>query len=136
LKASLHQTFALRESLTSRDGIAPRIAARLLKVYGARAAEVARLASRRAELLEVISEETGSIAAEVVYAFREEMAATLADCLLRRTMIGLNGQLGLDALEAAARVARKFLGWDEERAASEVESYKRYVERFKAEARP
>jgi glycerol-3-phosphate dehydrogenase len=127
---------ALRESLTSREGLAPRTAARLLKVYGTRAVEVARLATDEPELLEVISEETGSVAAEVVYAFREEMAATLTDCLLRRTMVGLNGQLGLDALEAAARVARRFLGWDEERAASEVEKYKRYVERFKAEARP
>ena len=102
-----------------------------MKVYGARAPEVARLASEAPELLEVISEETGSIAAEVVYAFREEMAETLADCLMRRTMIGLNGRLGLDAVEAAARVARKFLGWDEGRAASELESYKRYVERFR-----
>jgi glycerol-3-phosphate dehydrogenase len=120
----------LRESLISLDGLSPRSAARLLKVYGARAAEVARLASDEHELLEVISEETGSIAAEVVHAFREESAETLADCLLRRTMVGLNGRLGLDALDASARVARKFLGWDEERAASEVESYKRYVERF------
>jgi glycerol-3-phosphate dehydrogenase len=121
----------LRESVTSREGLSPRTATRLLKVYGTRAVEVARLATDEPELLEVISEETGSIAAEVVYAFREEMAETLADCLLRRTMVGLNGQLGLDALEAAARVAHRFLGWDEERAASEVEDYKRYVERFK-----
>jgi glycerol-3-phosphate dehydrogenase len=131
---------ATRESFASRSGLAPRNAARLLKVYGSRASEVARLASDEPELAELISEETGSIAAEVVYSFREEMAATLADCLLRRTMVGLNGQLGLDALDAAARVARRFLGWDEERAASEVESYKRYVERFrkslKAEAQP
>lgn len=125
---------ALRESFTSRVGLAPLSAARLLKVYGSRASEVAQLASDEPELLEVISEETGSVAAEVVYAFRVEMAVTLADCLLRRTMVGLNGQLGLDALEAAARVVRRFLGWSEERAASEVESYKRYVERFQTES--
>ncbi|HVF43713.1 MAG TPA: glycerol-3-phosphate dehydrogenase/oxidase [Pyrinomonadaceae bacterium] len=127
---------ALRDSLTARSGLTPRSAARLLKVYGARASEVARLASAEPELLEVISEETGSVAAEVVFSFKEEMAETLADCLLRRTMVGLNGRLGLDALEAAARAARRFLGWDEARAESEVESYQRYVERFKAEARP
>lgn len=121
---------ALRESLTSQSGLAPRTAARLLKVYGARAPEVARLASDEPELLEVISEETQTVAAEVVFAFREELAETLADCLLRRTMVGLNGRLGLDALEAAARVARRFLGWDEGRAEFEVESYKRYIRRF------
>jgi glycerol-3-phosphate dehydrogenase len=121
---------AFRESFIADSGLAPRTAARLLKVYGARAGRVARLVSDEPELAEVISEETGSIAAEVVFSFREESAETLADCLLRRTMVGLNGRLGLDALDAAARVARKFLGWDEERAALEVESYKRYVERF------
>ncbi len=47
-------------------------------------------------------------------------------------MVGLNGLLGLDALEASARVARKFLGWDEARASFEMESYKRYVSRFQA----
>ncbi|HVF43704.1 MAG TPA: glycerol-3-phosphate dehydrogenase/oxidase [Pyrinomonadaceae bacterium] len=122
---------SLRESLISQSGLAPRTAARLLKVYGARAAEVARLASDAPELLEVVSEETGSVAAEVVFSFNEELAETLADCLLRRTMVGLNGQLGLDALEAAARVAQRFLGWDEARAEYEVESYKSYVERFR-----
>jgi glycerol-3-phosphate dehydrogenase len=121
---------AFRDAFISRSGLPRRSAARLLKVYGSRASEVARLASDEPELLEVISEETASVAAEVVYAFRVEMAETLADCLLRRTMVGLNGQLGRDALGAAARVARRFLGWSEGRAASEVESYKKYVERF------
>ena len=111
--SALSNADSLRESLTSQNGFAPRTAARLLKVYGARAPEVARLASAEPELLEVISEETGSVAAEVVFSFNEEFAETLTDCLLRRTMVGLNGQLGLDALEAAARVARRFLGWDE-----------------------
>jgi glycerol-3-phosphate dehydrogenase len=119
-----------RESFASTSGLAPRTAARLLKVYGSRALEVARLASEEAALSDVISEETGSVAAEVVYSFREEMATTLADCLLRRTMVGLDGRLGLDALDDAARVAREHLGWDEARAAHEVESYKRHVERF------
>ena len=71
----------MRESLTSQNGLTPRTAARLLKVYGARSSEVARLASDEPELLEVISEETGSVAAEVVFSFNEELAETLTDCL-------------------------------------------------------
>jgi glycerol-3-phosphate dehydrogenase len=108
----------------------PVSTARLLKVYGVRAAEVLRLAQTEAELSQVISEETGSIGAEVVYAFREELAETLADCLLRRTMVGLDGSVGLDAVERAARLAQKFLGWDDERASREVEAYRSYVGRF------
>jgi glycerol-3-phosphate dehydrogenase len=121
---------AFRRDFEARSTLPPASTARLLRVYGARAAKVLRLAQEDAELSAVISEETGTIAAEVVYAFREEMAETLADCLLRRTMVGLNGSVGLDALEHAAHVARKFLGWDEGRAAREVEDYRRHVTRF------
>lgn len=116
--------FARRSTLPSAS------AARLLKVYGARAAEVERLARAHPELGEGISEETASVGAEVVYAFQSELAQTLADCLLRRTMVGLNGRLGLDAAERAARLAQKFSGWDDVRAARELEDYQRAVERF------
>ncbi|MCA1687975.1 MAG: FAD-dependent oxidoreductase, partial [Actinobacteria bacterium] len=75
--------------------------------------------------------ETGLIGAEVLYAFRREMAQTLSDALLRRTMVGIGPNVGLDVDEAAARVAVKYLGWSEERATSEVEAYRRYVERYK-----
>ncbi|HEX8685397.1 MAG TPA: glycerol-3-phosphate dehydrogenase/oxidase, partial [Pyrinomonadaceae bacterium] len=67
----------------ARSTLPPKSTARLLKVYGVRALEVVWLARADAELSRVISEETGSIGAEVVHAFREEMAETLADCLLR-----------------------------------------------------
>ena len=123
---------AFRRDLDTRSTLPPASTARLLKVYGARAAEVLRLAETDAELSRVISEETGTVAAEVVYAFREELAETLADALLRRTMVGLNGSVGLDASERAARVAQKFLGWTDARAAREVEEYLRGVERFRA----
>jgi len=114
-----------------RQSALPRpSAARLLAVYGARAAEVERLARGHRELGRCVSEETGTVGAEVVHAFRNELAETLADCLLRRTMTGLNSRLGLDAAARAAQVAQQFLGWDDARAAREVEDYRRSVERF------
>ena len=76
--------------------------------------------------------ETGAIAAEVVFAFRVEMAETLCDCLLRRTMVGLNSFAGLNAVEAAAQVARQYLGWSEEKIVEEVASYREFVARFVA----
>ena len=75
--------------------------------------------------------ESGIIGAEVLYAFRRELVQTLADVLLRRTMVGLGPSVGLDVDEAAARVAVKHLGWSEDRAKSEVEAYRNYVERYK-----
>jgi glycerol-3-phosphate dehydrogenase len=121
---------ALRERFNVQSPLPKVSNARLLKIYGGRATDVLRLALGDTELARPISDETGSIGAEVVYAFREELAETLVDCLMRRTMTGLNGEVGLDAVERAARLARKFLGWTDERALCEVENYRRYVERF------
>jgi glycerol-3-phosphate dehydrogenase len=128
--AAVEDFDAFRRDFIARSPLCPQSTERLLKVYGARALEVLRLALSDDELSKPISDETGTIGAEVVYAFREEMAETLADCLMRRTMTGLNGHVGLDAVERAARVAQKFLDWDEERASREVENYRTYVERF------
>jgi glycerol-3-phosphate dehydrogenase len=105
-------------------GLPEAISDRLLRVYGVRAAEVLELTVADPFLVEVFDDETQAIAAEVIYAFRNEMAQTLADCLLRRTMVGLNSTCGLNAVELAARIAQKHLGWSESRVAEEVSSYR------------
>ncbi|MGA9996383.1 MAG: glycerol-3-phosphate dehydrogenase [Pyrinomonadaceae bacterium] len=102
----------------------------LLRVYGTRATEVLEMARESAELEEVFDDETGATGAEVLFSFRREMAQTLKDCLLRRTMVGLNRNAGIGADEAAASIAQKYLGWTEERAAREIEEYRKYIERF------
>jgi glycerol-3-phosphate dehydrogenase len=106
------------------------ISERLLHLYGVRAVDVARLAHEDPRLATTLCEETGSILAQVVYAFRHEHAETLQDCLLRRTMVGLNSQVGLNAIERAARTAQEHLGWDDERVSREIAHYRGYVERF------
>jgi glycerol-3-phosphate dehydrogenase len=75
--------------------------------------------------------ESGIIGAEVLYALRRELAQTLSDVLLRRTMVGLGPNVGLDVDEAAAQVAVKHERWSEERARNEVEAYREFVERYK-----
>ena len=62
------------------------------------------------------------------------MAQTLTDVLRRRTMVGPGPRVSLDVDEAAARVAVNHLGWSEDSARSEVEAYRRYVERYKPKA--
>jgi glycerol-3-phosphate dehydrogenase len=91
------------------------------RIYGSRAKEVATLANRL----------NGTFEAEIVFAFEQEFAKTLADCFLRRTMRGLNADLGLSEIEKAASVGVKLLGWSEERARLEVESYKQEISRMK-----
>jgi glycerol-3-phosphate dehydrogenase len=100
------------------------ISNRLLRIYGTRATEVLALVKRDQTLAEVIDDESGAVAAEVVFSFENELAQTLSDCLLRRTMVGLNSSCGRNAVEAAAMVGRKFLGWSAERARREVQDYR------------
>lgn len=123
------QTF--QQELQERYASVPAaLLERLVRIYGTRAAAVLKLAEENAELMRIFDDETGAVGAEIVLAFREEMAETLADCLQRRTMVGFNSHAGLNAVAAAAQVARTHLGWSAERAASEVTAYREYVERL------
>ena len=103
---------------------------RLSRIYGDRSEIVLNLVRDDSSLGEVLDSETGAIAAEVVYAFKHELAQTIGDCLLRRTMVGLNSSCGLGAVEAAARVAQKHLGWPDSRTTQEVAAYRSYVKRM------
>jgi glycerol-3-phosphate dehydrogenase len=107
------------------------LTARLSRIYGGRSDAVRELVKKDAALGEIFDPETGGVAAEVVYAFRSEFARTLADCLLRRTMVGLNSSLGVGADEAAAKIGVSHLGWSEDRARDEVGSYRKFIERFR-----
>jgi glycerol-3-phosphate dehydrogenase len=106
-------------------------AERLLRVYGTRAAGVAAIAAVDPALAEVIDQETGAVAAEVVFAVRDEMAATLADVVARRSMLGLSADLGVGTLDAVASVAEKHAGWSAERASDDRAAYLRYITRFR-----
>jgi hypothetical protein len=46
-------------------------------------------------------------------------------------MVGLNSSGGLDAVEAAANVARKHLAWSDERLTQEIGAFRREVARRK-----
>lgn len=98
---------------------------RLARIYGTRSSAVKKLIGDDASLGEVFDPETGAIAAEVVFAFKSELAQTLSDCLLRRTMVGLNSSCGLNAAEAAASIAQKYLGWSVSRVAQETAAYRK-----------
>ena len=68
--------------------------------------------------------------AAVVYSFEHELAKTLADCFLRRTMVGLTADLGLSKLDAAADIGKRSLGWSNQRAKHEVENYRAALRKF------
>lgn len=104
---------------------------RLLRIYGSRASELAHLAERDEILSKPFNKAANVLAAEIVFAFEQELAKTLADCFLRRTMAGLKGDLGLGDVEAASELGMQFLGWSESRVKREVENYRDQVKKFK-----
>jgi glycerol-3-phosphate dehydrogenase len=95
----------------------------LYGVYGSRALHVAALTRDAPELGQPICAVSGALGAEVVFAVREEFAVTLADILLRRSMVGLGPDLGRAAVPAALRVAARHLGWDAARCQAEEAAY-------------
>jgi len=115
---------AVRSELAARLGCDQRAAGRLVGIYGVRARDIAALAAADRALAAPFDPGTGALAAEVVWAFEHERARTLADVLLRRTMVGLGATVGVGPDEAAAAVGHDHLGWSAARAAEEIEAYR------------
>jgi glycerol-3-phosphate dehydrogenase len=101
-------------------------------VYGTRAQEVLALANTEPGLDAEFA--PGALAAELVFAFREEMAGDLADALLRRTMLGLGPEVGLDVVDAAAKVLVQHVGLTEAETERQVTGYRAAVRRFRPRA--
>jgi len=118
---------AFRSDFTIRSSLPPTVNQRLLSIYGTRAVQLLELVEQDRSLARVFDDETDAIEAEVLFSFKEEFAITMRDCLLRRTMVGLNSTIGLEAIDAAAAIARRHLGWSPERAEQEVTNYRNEV---------
>jgi glycerol-3-phosphate dehydrogenase len=127
--AITHDFAAFGRQFNRKSHLPAGVNERLLRVYGTRALEVLKLTCERSDLAEPLCD-TEAIAAEVVFSFASELAQTLGDCLLRRTMLGLGPSVGIGEDAAAARIAQEYLGWPESRAEKEVIAYRKYIERF------
>lgn len=112
-------------------GVAEPVARRLLRLYGSCAQDVLALAREEPELGGVFDPVTNAIGAEVVYALQTELATTLQDVLLRRSVVALGPQAGLGADRTAAAVAVRHAGWDQARAESEVAAFRERMQVFR-----
>jgi glycerol-3-phosphate dehydrogenase len=120
------------DALDACDSISPESRAHLLDVYGSRSILIRDMVNARPELGDEICPHSHAIAAEIVFAYEHEMPTTLADVLLRRTMIGLSPDLGRAALLKALHIARDHAGWSAARADEEERRYLREIERLSA----
>ena len=72
-------------------------------LYGSRAADVLRLVQKDPRLGERLAPEYPDIAAQVVFAVRQEQCACAEDFIMRRTLLGFTRDQGRRALPAVER---------------------------------
>jgi glycerol-3-phosphate dehydrogenase len=106
------------------DWLSPDAAHWLLKVYGMRAQDVVAMAEADPALREPIAPGHAAIAAVIPFSFEQEFALTLSDVLLRRTMLALEADAGLEIAEPASRIAAASRDWDEQRRVAELEAFR------------
>jgi glycerol-3-phosphate dehydrogenase len=96
----------------------------LSQKFGTRSAKVLELAQREPELAQSLVEEYPAIRAEIAYAARHEMAATLDDVLERRTGLQFySWQAAMKAAPVAAAIMQREMGWDQSHTQREVSDY-------------
>jgi glycerol-3-phosphate dehydrogenase len=122
-----YQFAGFHERFRATCGLPVETADRLLRIYGTRAAEALDYADGAPELRGPFDEASGAIGAELVFSLRTELAETLADAIVRRTLVGYGPRLGLDSIDAAAEIAVRHVGWSDARAAEEVARFRAEV---------
>jgi glycerol-3-phosphate dehydrogenase len=92
----------------------------LVTNYGTKLHQVIELAETDSALAEELLPGRHTLAAELVYSVRHEMACQLDDFVLRRTGLGTLGNPGEEVLRRCASLMAKELGWDQPRIENEI----------------
>ncbi len=115
-------------------GLPETLADRLSAIYGSRAEGILDLVRVKPELAAVFDTDSGAIAAELVFSAQSEMAQSLSDMLLRRTMVAYGRTVGIGADELAMELAGKALGWTKPRQRKEIDAYREWISRYRPRA--
>jgi glycerol-3-phosphate dehydrogenase len=115
---------AYPHTLQASYGVTAETARHLSEKFGTRAAAVLDLAQVEPELVRPVVDGYPAIQAEIAYAARFEMAATLDDVLERRTGLQFySWELAMKAAYAAAAVMQREMRWSDADAQREVTEY-------------
>lgn len=115
-----------RERLVATQLMSERGVDRLLSIYGGRATGIVALAHNETQLSRNLDDDGTVLAAEVVFAIREEFAVRLVDLVFRRLMIGFNEDQGRSLYRSIATIAAAEFGWtaaDVERELRDLRDY-------------
>ena len=115
-----------RDALLALDLLSDAGLNRLLDIYGGRAAMIAGLCAD--EFPGTLDSEGRVLAAEVVFALREEFALTLADVVFRRMMIGFDADQGRPLYNEIAAIAAAEAGWSAEQKTQQLDDLNEYAE--------
>ncbi len=125
-----HDAVARRVRAASEDRLAPKVARHLADNYGMRALEIGRRVAAQPELADPLIEGRPEIVAQVIWAAREELAASVADVLIRRTQIFYRDEeQGLGCADRVARLLGRELGWTDAQREASLEAYRGEVAR-------
>ncbi|HVP00490.1 MAG TPA: FAD-dependent oxidoreductase, partial [Bryobacteraceae bacterium] len=95
----------------------------MMEWHGQHATEIARMALVSADLRAPICPHTSHIVAEVVEAYRNEYAVTLADALLRRVPVALGPCWSESCSREAALRIGAVMGWKEQEFGAQLEQF-------------
>lgn len=109
------------------DWLSEQSARWLVNLYGVRARDVVALAESNPRYREPIREGHDAIIAVIPFSYEHEYGGTLADVMLRRTMLAMEADAGLAVAESMSHVAQEVYGWSEEQRDSELAEYHRQI---------
>ena len=101
---------------------------RIMSIYGGRAAGICELCQNDRTLARCIDSNGTVLAAEAVFAIREEFAKSLIDIVFRRLMIGLDADQGRPLYTAIADIAADAFGWDADQKSQQLDELIDYSE--------
>jgi len=116
------------ERLQGLQLLSERGVARVINIYGGRAAGICELCESNGLLARAIDRDETVLAAEVVFAIREEFAKSLTDIVFRRLMVGLDADQGRPLYTAIADIAAHEFEWGVDEKSREIDQLTDYSE--------
>ena len=110
-------------AVAEAGGVGHETARGIVEWFGKRSMHVARRTTKDERMREPLCPHTNHVVAEVVEAFENECAATLADALLRRVPVALGACWTGECGRHAAASVGSAMGWDERRKSAELEAF-------------
>ncbi|MBN1692608.1 MAG: glycerol-3-phosphate dehydrogenase/oxidase [Dehalococcoidales bacterium] len=101
-----------QEKTAQASGLPITTVTHLASIYGSRMEKVLKYVNEDKRLGNPISGGGWDILAQIKHAVREEEALSVNDFMMRRSLIGLRPDQGLDAVDTVAREMAALLGWN------------------------